>query len=82
VVVIRNRCGETMGNFVIDKGLNIPTYSTVCTYCRHLLLMGKGRKCKAFPAGIPMDIWMGDNNHTQIHPDQENNIVFEPIGKE
>lgn len=36
-------------------------------------------KCEAFPSGIPEDILTGELNHTTKHPDQKNNIVFEPI---
>ena len=36
--------------------------------------------CKAFPDdGIPFEIAYGDNKHTKLHPDQTNNILFEPI---
>jgi len=60
----------------IDKELEIPVYSEVCSYCVHLKDLGKKRKCKAFPKGIPMDIWMGENEHTEKHPAQKNDIVF------
>jgi len=36
--------------------------------------------CAAFPDGddrLPEDIFMGENDHTEIHPDQKNDIVFE-----
>ena len=35
--------------------------------------------CRAFPSGIPDDIMDGDFDHTKKHPDQDNDIVFEPI---
>lgn len=35
--------------------------------------------CKAFNSGIPIDILSGENDHTEKHPDQKNNIVFEPV---
>jgi len=50
-----------------------------CNICKHY---GIALTCEAFPSGIPADILTGEFDHTQIHPDQENNIVFEPIGKE
>ncbi len=65
----------------IDKEFEIPTYSEVCTYCDHLFDYGKGRKCKAFPSGIPLAIWMGENDHTKIHPDQDNDIIFELVAE-
>lgn len=33
--------------------------------------------CTAFPDGIPDEIAYGDDLHTEIHPDQDNDIVFE-----
>lgn len=38
--------------------------------------------CKAFPNGIPQEILIGENEHTKPLPDQENNIVFEPINEQ
>lgn len=35
--------------------------------------------CKAFPNGISFDITSGEFDHTVKHPDQKNDIVFEPI---
>jgi len=35
--------------------------------------------CKAFPNGIPENILIGEFNHTKKHPEQKNNILFEPI---
>jgi len=36
-------------------------------------------KCEAFPKGIPNDILAGKFNHTKKHPDQKNDILFDPI---
>lgn len=62
----------------IDKDHNIPVYSTVCSYCSNRKQTFDGRFCKAFPDGdgIPMDIWMGENDHKTVHPKQKNDIVF------
>lgn len=38
--------------------------------------------CAAFPGGIPEDILVGDFDHTKLHPDQDNDILFESITKE
>ena len=38
--------------------------------------------CKAFPEGIPDDILTGEFDHTKKHPEQKNDILFEPITKE
>ena len=70
-----------MERFEIDKDLNIPVYSEVCTLCVHLKSISK-KTCDAFPLGIPVEIWNGNNKHAEIHPDQENNIVFEPANKQ
>lgn len=48
----------------------------VCLMCKHLK---KNITCEAFPNGIPEDIVGGTNDHSQKHPDQENDIVFEKI---
>ena len=37
--------------------------------------------CKAFPEGIPDEIAYRDNMHLKPLPNQENDIVFEPIRK-
>ena len=36
-------------------------------------------KCTAFPEGIPREIWEGENDHSEPLPDQDNDIVHEPI---
>ena len=46
-----------------DRELEIPVYSPVCTFCRHVRLEPR-RTCAAFPDGIPLEIWMGNNKHT------------------
>ena len=34
--------------------------------------------CKAFPAGIPVDILSGEFIHDKKHPDQPNRLLYEP----
>lgn len=55
-----------------DRDLAVP-FSPVCTYCRHAT---SRQKCKAFPEGIPAEIWQGDNPHTEPYPG-DNGIQFE-----
>jgi len=48
--------------FTIDKEFETPIYSPTCSTCKHLT-DGSERKCAAFPEGIPIEIWKGDNDH-------------------
>jgi len=65
-----------MDRMIIDKDHNLPPISEVCFFCRHLYSPGVDRKCKAFPKGIPVEIWVGDNPHTEPLPDQGNDYFF------
>ena len=58
----------------IDKEFEIPEYSDVCAFCKHLNRRAK-RKCAAFDI-IPMEIWKGDNNHKRPYTG-DNGIQFE-----
>ena len=51
----------------------------ICIDCKNYNL-DKGN-CKAFPKGIPDEIYLGDNDHAKPLKEQTNNIVFEPIKK-
>ena len=51
----------------------------ICIRCKHFNF--ETSMCTAFPDEIPDEIIMGDNDHSKPLPDQENNIVFEPIEK-
>lgn len=42
---------------------NLPVVSQTCFSCRHW--QPGDRTCTAFPEGIPLPIWMGENNHRQ-----------------
>lgn len=62
---------------IVDGDSEIPEYSKVCSFCAHLLDDGLGRKCKAFPGGIPMPIWMGENKHTEPYSG-DGGVTFSP----
>lgn len=52
-------------------------YSSVCTFCIHLL-SGPEQKCRAFPDGIPKEIWSGQNKHNKPFPG-DHGIQFERL---
>ncbi len=53
-----------MKSFVLDPKLNPSLLSEVCTSCTHLDREHRlERRCKAFPRGIPEEIWDGKNDH-------------------
>ncbi len=62
--------------FVLDRNSHIPIFSEVCTFCRHLDISAE-RKCAAFPGGIPLAIWQGENDHHTAFPG-DHGIQFEP----
>jgi len=56
------------GGFEIDRDHDLPAFSEICTDCIHLLRKGLGRTCRAFPEGIPREIWLGENDHKKPYP--------------
>jgi hypothetical protein len=50
--------------------------TSLCNNCKNHL---GGLKCLAFLDGIPQEILEDENDHSEPLPNQENNIVFEPI---
>jgi len=46
-----------------------------CYNCQYYIF---DNNCEAFPEGIPKEILTGEFDHTTIHPDQDNDILFEP----
>jgi hypothetical protein len=60
---------------VIDRSLNVPGLSPVCTFCRHEVSF---RKCAAFPDAIPLPIWRGEDTHERPYPG-DHGIQFSPV---
>lgn len=52
---------------VLDDSLRASAASPTCWYCAHKFPTFK-RTCKAFPNGIPDEIWQGHNPHTDPYP--------------
>lgn len=61
--------------FTIDRDSELPQFSTVCSYCRHLQGL---RRCTAFrDQPIPLPIWLGENPHTAPFPG-DHGVRFTP----
>ncbi len=55
-----------MKSVELDRGHPQRLYSPVCSYCKHLLPEPRDPGiCRAFPKGIPREIWDGKNGHRQ-----------------
>lgn len=53
---------------VDDTRFEVSVYSPVCLFCRHLQDADPDKRCCAAfkkPGSIPLDIWNGDNEHTE-----------------
>lgn len=67
--------------FVLDDSRRFNLFSRVCCFCKHLnevSIVDPTMTCKAFPQGIPSEIWNGQNPHTTPYPG-DNNIQFEKV---
>jgi hypothetical protein len=65
-------------SFVLDDSeAALPMFSDVCAYCKRWT-REPGRKCQAFPQGIPLEIWLGENDHHAPYPG-DHGIQFMPI---
>ena len=52
----------------------------ICFKCKHWREINGG--CDAFGNDIPKAITSGENDHSEPLPNQENNIIFEPINEQ
>ncbi len=57
----------------------ISVVSRVCSDCVHFDALNPiARLCAAFPDGIPLPIWKGENDHTKSYPG-DGGIRYEPV---
>ncbi len=65
---------ENDGFILDDSELQYPAFSKVCSFCKYLI---GPRVCQAFPE-IPLEIWLGENPHTEPFLG-DNGITFDPV---
>lgn len=69
---------------VLDGPYDNPLLSPVCARCIHWngpYPFEQRWTCAAFPERIPVEIWKGENHHTEPYPG-DHGIRFEPILQE
>ena len=59
----------------IDDSKLFMEFSPVCNFCAHHIIFGK--TCKAFPDGIPEEIWSGDSKHSTPY-EGDHGLQFAP----
>lgn len=72
-----------MAGFTLDdRSIYAQKFSSVCSICANLNLNPNNNPpvCKAFPSGIPPEIWIGRNNHRKPFTG-DNGILFTPINR-
>ena len=56
---------EPTGELLLgDREHSIPVYSPACTFCQDYHPDTRSSR-EAFPDGIPLEIWLGDNEHLE-----------------
>ncbi|MCJ7572187.1 MAG: hypothetical protein MUO82_10000 [Candidatus Thermoplasmatota archaeon] len=66
---------KDMARKLDDRYSQTMTFDSDCGKCKHL--KGEGY-CKAYPDGIPMDIWTAKRKHDKPIPGDQG-IQFEPL---
>lgn len=74
-----------MSVITLDKSISIRMYSPVCALCKHFhpesrIADDYTPRCDAFPDGLPMPIWNGENKHTKPYPG-DGGILFDRVEK-
>jgi hypothetical protein len=78
---------KSVEEMVVDDTIHPLIIIPQCIACKHFLywdpmeiVAGEGHKCKAFPdpPGIPDEIYRGEIEHKEWHPEQKFEYFFEP----
>lgn len=64
--------------FDMDDRPDEIVYSPQCVWCSRLLDLGQGRRCEAFPDGIPEAIWRGEQDH-RLPAEGDRGLRFDPV---
>lgn len=67
-----------MSNQVPDTLDGTHRWSETCGWCAHRLYGEADRRCKAFPDGIPLELWRAQGGHREPYPGDQG-IQFEEI---